>query len=257
MSKIVFLRCAGLFIILSSSPLVLADSHPATIGQGTDSVAMQLHYPAKERAAKTEGAVKFYCEVSSQGKAGHISTLYGKREGRFGTAVEYALRHGRFTPATIEGKPTSVMLGGTVLFMLASGQPTIAVALATAESDKITAMTNYVQPQMIDSDALFRRKIFALRDKYTLRYGAHPGAVVVVHVDAQGNAVSKKIATESPANGGHGRLVLDVVDQEKFIPALSNGRPVAGDFELAVDFEHMQNPDSGPRVGTLLKDDGY
>jgi hypothetical protein len=80
---------------------------------------------------------------------------------------------------------------------------------------------------------------------------------VVVHVDAQGNAVSKKIATESPANGGHGRLVLDVVDQEKFIPALSNGRPVAGDFELAVDFEHMQNPDSGPRVGTLLKDDGY
>jgi len=159
---------------------------------------MQLHYPPKERAAKTQGAVKFYCEVSSQGKAGHISTLYGKGKARFGTAVEFALRRGRFTPATVDGKPTEVMIGGTVLFMLANGQPTIAITLATAESDKISAMSNYLQPQMIDSDALFRRKVFALRDKYTLRYGARPGAVVQVHVDARGNAVSKKIETESP-----------------------------------------------------------
>jgi hypothetical protein len=32
---------------------------------------------------------------------------------------------------------------------------------------------------------------------------------------------------------------------------------VAGDFELTVDFEHLRDPDSGPRVGTLIKDDGY
>jgi hypothetical protein len=257
MIKNVFLRFAGLFILLGSSPLALSASHLATIGQGPDSVALQLHYPPKERAAKTQGAVKFYCEVSAQGKAGHISTLYGKGEGRFGTAVEYALRHGRFTPAIVDGKPATVMLGGTVLFMLRGGQPTIAVALATAESDKVASMSNYVQPQMIDTDALFRRKIFALRDKYTLRYGAHPGAVVLVHVDAQGKAVSKKIETETPADGGHGRLVMDVVDQEKFIPAVSNGQAIAGDFELSVDFEYMRDPDSGPRVGTLIKDDGY
>jgi TonB family protein len=257
MSKVVFLRFAGFFILLSNSPLTFGASQPATIGQGPDSVAMQLHYPPKERAAQKQGAVKFYCEVSPQGKAGHISTLHGKGEGRFGTAVEFALRHGRFTPAKVDGKAASVMLGGTVLFMLANGKPTIAVTLATAEADKIAAMSNYIEPQMIDSDALFRRKIFALRDKYNLRYGAHPGAVVRVRVDAQGTAVSKKIETESPANGGHGRLVLDVVDQETFIPAQSNGQPVAGDFQLAVDFEHMRNPDSGPRVGTLLKDDGY
>ena len=158
MLKNVFLGFIGFFILLASSSLALGANHPATIGQGPDSVAMQLHYPPKERAAKTEGAVKFYCEVSPQGKAGHISTLFGKGEGHFGTAVEYALRHGRFTPATVDGKPASVMLGGTVLFMLDGGQPTIAVALATAESNKVASMSNYVQPQMIDSDALFRRK---------------------------------------------------------------------------------------------------
>ncbi len=47
---------------------------------------------------------------------------------------------------------------------------------------------------------------------------------------------------------------MDVVDQETFIPAQSNGQPVAGDFELAVDFEHLRNPDSGPDIETLIKE---
>ena len=255
MQKSVFLRIAGLLFILPDVILASAAMHPAAIGQGAGSVAMQLHYPPKERTAHAQGAVKFYCEVSAKGKAGHISTLCGKGQDRFAKAVENALWRGRFSPATVNGKPTTVMLGGTVLFVLANGQPTIEVSLTTAEGEKVAAMSNYVQPQMIDSDALLRRKIFALRDKYDLRYGAHPGAVLIVHVDARGKPASKKIETESPPNGGRGRLLMDVVDQETFIPAQSNGQPVAGDFELAVDFEHLRNPDSGPDIGTLIKRD--
>ena len=257
MSKNVFLRSAGFFLLFGSVTLASGASHPATLGESAGSVAMQLHYPPKEKEARRQGIVKFYCEVSPAGKAAHISTINGKGQERFATAVEFALRHGRFNPATIDAKPVSVMLGGTVLFTLGTGQPTIAVSLATAENEKVAAMSNYVQPQMLDSDELFRRKIFAIRDKYTLRYGARTAAVVVVHVDAQGNAVSKKIETESPPNGGHGRVLIDVMNQEKFIPAQSNGQAVAGDFELAVDFENMQNPDSAPRTGTLLKDRSY
>jgi Gram-negative bacterial TonB protein C-terminal len=252
MAKAVFLRTIGLLIIFETS-LALGASHPATVGQGADSVAKQLHYPPKERAAKAQGAVKFYCEVSPAGKLEHISTLYNKGEGHFGNAVEFALRHGRFIPATLNGKPISVMLGGTVLFMLADGQPTIALSLVTAESDRIASMSNYVQPQMIDTDALFRRKIYSRRDKYHLQSGAHPGATVTVRVDAQGRIVTKKIDSETPSNGGRGRLLLDVMNEESFIPAQSNGQPVAGDFQLAVDFEYMRNPDGGPETGTLLK----
>ena len=257
MHKIVLLPIASLVCAIFDSPLALGATHPANVSQGPDSIALQLHYPPKERAAKAQGAVKFYCEVSPEGKPSHISVLNGKGEARFGTAVLYALHHGRFNPATVDGKPTGVMLGGTVLFIMTNGQPTIAVALATVESDKIAAMSNYVQPQMIDSDALFRRKVYAIRDKYTYRTGAHPGAVVWVHVDAQGKPVSKTIESESPTNGGRGRILLDVVDEERFIPAQSNGQAVPGDFELAVDFEHMLNPDEGARVGTLIPNDGH
>jgi TonB family protein len=242
-------------LLLSGSFSAYGAMHPATVGQGPDSFAMQLHYPPQEKAAKEQGAVKFYCEVSPEGKPAHITTLYGKGEARFGKALEFALHHGRFNPATVDGKPVTVMLGGSVLFLMSGGQPTIAITLATAENDKIAKMANYQQPQMLDSDALFRRKVFANRDRYNLRYGTHLSAVVVVHVDAQGNLVSKSIASESPPNGGHGRLLLDVMDKEHFIPAQSNGQPIAGDFELAVDFEHMRNPDRGPDIGTLIKRD--
>jgi TonB family protein len=254
MKKVVLLWTAIPFFLCSFTAFGAA--HPAAIGQGANSFAMQLHYPPKEKAAKKQGVVKFYCEISPAGKPGHISTLYGKGQERFGTAVEFALHHGRFNPATVDGKAVPVLLGGTVLFLVDNGRPTIAVSLTTAESDKIAKLANYQQPQMLDSDALFRRKIFAHRDKYTLRPGLHPGAVVRAHVDAQGKILSKSIESESPPNGGHGRLLLDVLDEERFIPAQSDGQPVAGDFEVAVDFEYMRNPDSGPDLGTLIKKDG-
>ncbi|MEO5717096.1 MAG: energy transducer TonB [Chthoniobacterales bacterium] len=253
----VLLRLTGFLFLLPAALLAAGNTHPATIGQGAGSVAMQLHYPPKEKAARSQGVVKFYCEVSPLGKASHITSYYGRKDGRFGTAVEFALRHGLFTPCTLDGKPTAVMLGGTVLFLISDGHPTIAVSLATAETDKIAHMSNYVQPQMLETDALFRRKIFGLRDKYHLQYGAHPAAIVQVHVDAQGKMMSKKIVSETPANGGRGRLLLDVMDQERFVPAQNNGQAVAGDFEIAVDFEHMRNPDGDPDTGTLLKNDGY
>lgn len=253
----VLLRLTALLFLLPATLFAAGGTHPATIGQGAGSVAMQLHYPPKEKAAKTQGVAKFYCEVSALGKATHITSFYGRKDGRFGTAVEFALHHGLFTPAVVDGKAVTVMLGGTVVFLISNGQPTIAVTLATAETDKIAHMSNYVQPQMIDTDALFRRKIYGLRDKYHLQSGAHPAAIVQVHVDAQGKMVSKKIVSETPANGGRGRVLLDVMDQERFIPAQNNGQPVAGDFDIAVDFEHMRNPDSAPDVGTLLKKEDY
>ncbi|MBA3652036.1 MAG: hypothetical protein H0W66_11300 [Chthoniobacterales bacterium] len=42
-----------------------------------------------------------------------------------------------------------------------------------------------------------------------------------------------------------GRVLLDVMDQERFISAQDNGQPVADDFDIAVDFEHCATPKVG------------
>src|SRR2546430_1908119 len=121
------------------------DLQPAMIAQGGDSVAAKLHYPEKAKAQKKDAAVQFYCEVGIDGRARDTIVIAEDPFGPFRNAVEKAIQAGRFTPARAGGKSAPVMLGGTVLFLSASGRPTIVVTLATADKSK-AAGGNYIQP---------------------------------------------------------------------------------------------------------------
>lgn len=228
---------------------------PAMVGNGGDSFAAHLHYPKKAKEARTQAAVPFYCEIEADGKPSHIHTIDYKGKREFTDMVDHALRKGVFQPATVNGKPVSVMIGGTVIFMFQGNTPAIVVSLSTAEKEKTARMGNYVQPQMIGSDAEFRRKVFKSRFDIHFLPGEHPSAEVLAHVDAQGNMTGTTLLAEAPPKGGCGTLLTKAMQGAKFIPALNNGTPVAGDFNLPVDFKYMRNPDAAPAVGTHVKDD--
>jgi hypothetical protein len=147
------------------------------------------------------------------------------------------------------------MIGGTVIFLFQGNAPAVVVSLSTADKEKTAAMGNYIQPQMIGSDAEFRRKVYKSRFDIHFEPGEHPSAEILAHVDAQGNMTGTTLLAEAPPKGGCGTLLTKSFTGAKFIPAVKNGSPVAGDFNLPVDFKYMRNPDSGPDVGTTLKDD--
>jgi Gram-negative bacterial TonB protein C-terminal len=249
------------FIVISAAigcpNLSAAGTRPAMVGSGGDSLATQLHYPEKAKAAHKQAAVPFYCEIGADGKPTHIHTLDYKGQGQFTDMVDHALRKCHFQPAMVDGKAAPVMIGGTVIFMFTGNTPAVVVALSTADKQKTAAMGNYIQPQMIGSDAEFRRKIFKSRfdPPILLLPGEHPSAEVLAHVDAQGNLTGTTVTAEAPPKGGYGTLLNRAFKAAKFIPALNNGSPVAGDFNLPTDFKYMRNPDSSPDVGTQLKDD--
>jgi hypothetical protein len=67
----------------------------------------------------------------------------------------------------------------------------------------------------------------------------HPRAAVLAQVDAQGNLVSTKIIAESPPGTGYGPLLMRGFQGAKFIPALNNGKPVAGQFDMIADYSKM------------------
>ena len=260
-----FLARVGLLIVLISVIPNVGDSQaqssvrPAMITSGGDSVAAHLHYPPKAKAAKVEAAIPFYCEVGADGKPAHIQ-LYGPTDKMgFRNALLKALGNGRFQPAMSGGKAVPVLLGGTALFMFNGNEPVIVISLSTADKEKTAALGNYIQPQMLASSAEFRRKLWKARldPDIHLRPGVHPGAVVVAQIDAQGNLLSTKIAAESPADAGWGPLLLKGFQGAKFIPALSNGKPVAGQFDLIVNYEIVYNPDYGAPTGSLIKRDDY
>jgi hypothetical protein len=225
------------------------------IGSGGDSFAAQLHYPPKAKAQHQQAAIPFYCEIGTDGKPTHIHTLEYKGKGEFTDTVDHALRKGRFQPAMVDGKPTPVMIGGTVIFVFQGNTPAVVVSLSSADKEKTARMGNYIQPQMIGSDAEFRRKIYKNRFDIVYHPGEHPSAEVMAHVDAQGNLTGTTLVAEAPPQGGCGTLLTKAFQGAKFIPALNNGAAVAGDFNLPMDFKYMRNPDSDSDVGTHIKDD--
>ena len=195
----------------------------------------------------------FNCEVRTDGKPSQIDVRCDRKLLRFGDTINTALRTGRFQPAQAGGKAVNVAIGGTVVFTINDGKPIIAVALVTAEKDKIVGGQNYIQPQMIGGPE-FRRKVFALSHKYNLQYGKNPGAEVLAQVDAQGNLIGTKLVNETPKGGSWGPLLLKAVDGEKFIPAMQNGKFVAGEFNIILDAENLRDPDAGPTTGSWIKD---
>ena len=264
MMKTFLTKAAVLLGLLSVAPngahaQAGTDSRPAMITNGGDSVAAHLHYPPKAKAAKVQTAIPFYCEVGADGKPAHLQ-LYGpKDKAEFRIALLAALRNGRFQPAMSGGKAVPVILGATAIFMFHGNEPVIVISLSTAEKEKIATLGNYIQPQMLASSAEFRRKLLKARfdPDIHLRPGEHPGAVAVAQVDAQGNLLSTKIAAESPADAGWGPLLLKGFQGAKFISALNNGKPVAGQFDLIVNYEYVFDPDYGPATGTHIKRDDY
>src|SRR6476620_1951141 len=195
---------------------------PAVIGGGADSVAAKLHYPPKERDSKTEAVVGFFCEVAANGKAKNIRTYWNKGYNLFGDAVEKALNQGRFVPAMAGGKPTPVLIGATVFFLVRGDRPTVVISMATADKQKAAAMQNYIQPQMIGSDADLRRKLWNLvRSAKILVNDAHANAEVVATVDASGNLLNTKLVAESS----------------------KNGKPEQGEFTWAVIYNETYDPD--------------
>jgi hypothetical protein len=95
---------------------------PAIIGQGPDSVASYVHFPKDPEMASLEGAVQFYCDISEDGKVATTWAVAGDQKSLM-IAVQSALDWGKFQPATVDGKPVRVYLGGTVVFFIKTAGP--------------------------------------------------------------------------------------------------------------------------------------
>jgi hypothetical protein len=157
------------------------------------------------------------------------------------------------------GKAVPVMLGGTAFFMLHGNQPIMAISLSTADKEKTAALGNYIQPQMITSNLEFRRKLWSAQydpDIHPLAgmSPVYPRAAVLARVDAQGNVVSTKIIAESPPGIGYGPLLVKGFQGAKFIPAFSNGKPVAGQFDMIANYDKMQSPNWSPADTHIKRD---
>ncbi len=214
------------------APPITGPVTPAMVNQEADSITRYLHYPKDPKAAKLDGAVQFYCDITETGVVEGLHALIGNNDA-FKEVVQTALDWGRFTPATVNGKPVRVYLGGTVLFLHQNGEEVIVVSLATHDRDRVGKLANYVQPQMIGG--LRHTMETAIR---ALKMGILVAgkAEVVVNVDAKGAITGTSDISENPKGSGLGELLNSAVRKAQFTSAYENGKPAAGGRNVVANF---------------------
>ena len=205
---------------------------PAIIGPGPDSFASYVHFPKDPEMASLEGAVQFYCDISEDGKAATTYAVTGDQKALM-IAVQSALDWGKFQPATVNGKPVPVYLGGTVLFFHQDGRPTIVISLATYDRDRVGKLTNYVQPQLIGG---LRRRLEAADRTTTINLPAKGAAEVLVNVREQSQITSTSVVAENPKEMGLGDFLIGAIKGAQFTPAYNDGKPAAGTMNIIANF---------------------
>jgi len=214
------------------APPITGPVTPALVSQDADSITHYLHYPKDADAAKLDGAVQFYCDIT---EAGIVETTHAlvANNVAFKRAVQTALDWGRFTPATVNGEPVRVYLGGTVLFIHQNGEPVIVVSLATHDRDRVGKLANYIQPQLVGGLRHTMEKAISSLTQGVLIPGK---AETVVSVDARGVVTGTSGISESPKSSGLGLLLDAAVKQAQFTPAYENGTPAAGGINVVGNF---------------------
>ncbi|MEO6870726.1 MAG: hypothetical protein ABI233_00730 [Chthoniobacterales bacterium] len=205
---------------------------PAVITQDANSISHYLHFPENPAAAKRDSVVQFYCDVTDEGIVEATYGLVGQDEA-FKAAVQTALDWGRFAPATVDGKPVPVYLGGTVIFTHDKGQPVIAISLATHDRERVGKLVNFIQPQLVGGLRADVAKIIRLIPH---NFPANGIAQAVVEVDAKGVLKSTKIVGESPKGSGLGDLLDAAIKGAQYTHAYDNGKAAGGALDVVADF---------------------
>ena len=79
---------------------------------------LQPPYPASEQRAENEGSVTVRILIGSDGRVKSVEKVRGATEAFFRSTEQQALRHWRFKPATVDGRPVESRKTMTVHFRL-------------------------------------------------------------------------------------------------------------------------------------------
>ncbi len=216
------------------APALTGPVTPAVVMQDAKSITHYLHYPTGE-AGRRGSVVQFFCDVTEEGTVEAVYGLLGKDDA-FKDAVQSALDWGRFAPATVNGKPVAVYLGGTVIFAKDKGAPVIVVSLATHDRETVGALTNHLQPQLIGG---LRQQVAKIIRQIPHDFPVGGVAQAVVKVSAKGVVTETSVVGETPKGSGLGDLLNASIKGAQYTHAYENGKAVDGAIDVVADFSKL------------------
>lgn len=218
------------------APPIAGPVTPAVVTRNADSISHYLHFPEDSVAASRDSVVQFYCDINEVGVVEATYGLVGKDE-TFRAVVQSALDWGRFAPATVNGKPVAVYLGGTVIFTHdKGGAPVIAVSLATHDRERVGKLANFIQPQLVGG---LRREVAKIIRQIPHNSPVAGLAQAVVEIDQRGALTSASVVGENPKGSGLGDLLSLAIKGAQFTHAFQDGKAVVGAVDVVADFSKL------------------
>jgi hypothetical protein len=209
----------------------LPEIRPALIGSGPGSLVNVIDTQALFQKGQRDAWVMFECGVAGDGIAfGSDFFTASPNSDLLKNEVRRRLRQTRFIPAVYNHKRTSAWFAGTVVFVVANGQPRLRV-YANQDFDDIKRGADFVAPQLIDVPNHYLSDLPHYPSVATHDEAA--GVVKLRHsVDANGKTTDLQVISERPAGYQFGDYLKKVVPLLDFSPGYRNGRPTASTYTL-------------------------
>lgn len=221
--------------VATPAPIVAARATPAVVTPDDTSITHYLHFPEDAAAAKRNSVVQFYCDISEQGTVEATYALVGSDD-TFKAAVQSALDWGRFTPATIDGKPVPAYLAGTVIFSHENGAPVIAVSLATHDRERVGKLANYIQPQLLGG---LREEVAKIIRQIPHKFPVAGVAQATAEVNEEGALTQVTTVGENPQGNGLADLLKAALSGAQFTHAYQDGKATSGVVDVVADFSKL------------------
>ncbi|PYJ30585.1 MAG: hypothetical protein DMF24_07880 [Verrucomicrobia bacterium] len=202
---------------------------PALIGNGPKALINLIDTKKLVEKGSGSGLLNFQCHVGPSGEPINPVTFRATPGSEaLEREVISALWRCRFIPAIDNGKPVTVVLIGTVVFVVADGKPHLRT-YANQNHDDIAKGNDFIAPQLIPAtinkvplnDELAKGRIYRLK-----------GGIVelAITVDANGNQKQIRVVSEDPPGFNFGKAEVELLWGAKYIPGFRNGRPVECTF---------------------------
>jgi hypothetical protein len=208
----------------------LPQMRPALIGSGPGSLVNLIDTEALFRKGQRDAWVMFECGVAGDGVAfGSDFFTASPDSSLLKNEVRRRLRQTRFIPAAFNHKRTSAWFAGTVVFVVAKGQPHLRI-YAHEDLEEIKRGTDFVAPQLIAVPNHYLSNLPHFPSVATHDEAA--GVVKLRHsVDANGKTIDVQVISEPPGYqlGDYLKKVLPLLD---FSPGYRNGKATATTYTL-------------------------
>src|ERR1700731_3998876 len=208
----------------------LPESRPALIGSGSGSLVNLIDTQALFQKGQRDAWGMFECGVAGDGIAfGSDFFTASPNSDLLKNEVRRRLRQTRFIPAVYNHKRTSAWFAGTVVLVVANGQPHLRV-YANQDFDEIRRGADFVAPQLIAIPNHYLSNLPHFPSVSTHDEAAG-GGKLRHSVDANGKTTDLQVISEPPGYqlGDYLKKVLPLLD---FSPGYRNGKATTSTYTL-------------------------